>query len=183
GFLDCRSSPPTRTLSRSSLGSSCRWRHAAIASTAGMCPNMFPLTSHSAKIMRSKKATGLLGGRREGRKMSTFAIIVSTIFRLTMVATIAIGISSGSGREKFLEEGTVSWRGLDFVFILLLMVSETYTSFSFLGTAGWSNSYGVPIFYLIGYLSIALIVAYLVGPLFWTYAARHKLISLSEIVE
>ena len=100
-----------------------------------------------------------------------------------MLATIGIGIWSGRGREKSLDERSVSGRGLGFVFILLLMAGETYTSFSFLGTAGWSYSYGVPILYLIGYLSIGLVVAYLVGPLFWTYAARHKLVSLSDIVE
>ena len=115
--------------------------------------------------------------------MSTSAIIACIIFGLAMLATIGIGIWSGRGRERSLDEWSVSGRGLGFVFILLLMAGETYTSFSFLGTAGWSYSYGVPILYLIGYLSIGLVVAYLVGPLFWTYAARHKLVSLSDIVE
>ncbi|MGO1264513.1 MAG: sodium:solute symporter family transporter, partial [Brevibacterium aurantiacum] len=115
--------------------------------------------------------------------MSTPAIIACIIFGLAMLATIGIGIWSGRGRERSLDEWSVSGRGLGFVFILLLMAGETYTSFSFLGTAGWSYSYGVPILYLIGYLSIGLVVAYLVGPLFWTYAARHKLVSLSDIVE
>lgn len=115
--------------------------------------------------------------------MSSSAVIACIIFGLAMLATIGIGIWSGRGRSKSLDEWSVSGRGLGFIFILLLMAGETYTSFSFLGTAGWSYSYGVPILYLVGYLSIGLVVAYLVGPLFWTYAARHKLVSLSDIVE
>jgi Na+/proline symporter len=115
--------------------------------------------------------------------MSGSAVIATTIFGLAMVATILVGLLSGRGRDKSLTEWSVSSRGLGGLFVWLLMAGETYTSFSFLGTAGWSYSYGAPILYLVGYLTVGLAVAYVAGPAIWTYATRHNLISIADLAE
>jgi Na+/proline symporter len=115
--------------------------------------------------------------------MSGSAVIATTIFGLAMVATILIGVLSARGRDKGLAEWSVSSRGLGVMFVWLLMAGETYTSFSFLGTAGWSFSYGVPILYLVAYLTVGLAVAYVAGPAIWTYAGRHNLISIADMAE
>lgn len=115
--------------------------------------------------------------------MSGAATIATTIFGLAMVATLAIGVLSARGRDKGMAEWSVSSRGLGVLFIWLLMAGETYTSFSFLGTAGWSYSYGVPILYLVAYLTVGFAVAYVVGPALWTYASRHKLLSIADMAE
>ena len=115
--------------------------------------------------------------------MSGSAVVATTIFGVAMVATIVLGVLSSRGRDKGFAEWSVSGRGLGIIFIWLLMAGETYTSFSFLGTAGWSYEFGVPILYLVGYLTVGLTVAYIVSPLLWTYAARHNLVSISDIAE
>lgn len=115
--------------------------------------------------------------------MSSSAAIATTIFGLAMVATIVVGLLSARGRDKGLAEWSVSSRGLGVLFIWLLMAGETYTSFSFLGTAGWSFSMGVPILYLVAYLTTGFAVAYVVGPALWTYASRHQLISIADMAE
>ncbi|MEU6769036.1 sodium:solute symporter family protein [Streptomyces sp. NPDC046853] len=115
--------------------------------------------------------------------MNGSAAVATTIFGLAMVATIGIGLWSARGRSKGLAEWSVSSRGLGVLFIWLLMAGETYTSFSFLGTAGWSYSFGAPILYLVAYLTVGFAVAYVVGPALWTYASRHGLISIADIAE
>jgi Na+/proline symporter len=115
--------------------------------------------------------------------MSGSAVIATTIFGLAMVATIAIGLLSARGRDRGLTEWSVSSRGLGVLFVWLLMAGETYTSFSFLGTAGWAYSYGAPILYLVAYLTVGLTVAYVAGPAIWTYARRHDLISIADLAE
>ncbi|MBO8196964.1 sodium:solute symporter family protein [Streptomyces smyrnaeus] len=115
--------------------------------------------------------------------MSGSAAIATTIFGLAMVATLLIGVLSARGRDKGMAEWSVSSRGLGVLFIWLLMAGETYTSFSFLGTAGWSYSYGVPILYLVAYLTTGFAVAYVVGPALWTYASRHRLLSIADMAE
>ncbi len=115
--------------------------------------------------------------------MNSPAATAVAIFAVAMVATVALGIWSGRGRERSLTEWSVSGRGLGTVFVLLLMAGETYTSFSFLGAAGWSYSYGVPILYLIAYLGVGLAVGYRVGPALWTYCLRHGLLSIADIAQ
>jgi solute:Na+ symporter, SSS family len=115
--------------------------------------------------------------------MNSAATTAVAIFAVAMLATVALGIWSGRGRERSLTEWSVSGRGLGTVFVLLLMAGETYTSFSFLGAAGWSYSHGVPILYLIAYLGIGLAVGYRVGPALWTYCSRHDLLSIADIAE
>ena len=115
--------------------------------------------------------------------MSGSAVVATAIFGVAMVATIVLGVLSSRGRDKGFAEWSVSGRGLGIVFIWLLMAGETYTSFSFLGTAGWSYEFGVPILYLVGYLTVGLTVAYIASPLLWTYAARHNLVSIADIAE
>lgn len=115
--------------------------------------------------------------------MSGSAVVATTIFAVAMAVTIILGVLSARGRDKGLAEWSVSSRGLGVVFIWLLMAGETYTSFSFLGTAGWSYRYGAPILYLVAYLTVGLSVAYLVAPAIWTYATRHNLISIADMAE
>ncbi|CAM2757647.1 MULTISPECIES: sodium:solute symporter family protein [Streptomyces] len=115
--------------------------------------------------------------------MSGSAAVATTIFGLAMAATLAIGVLSARGRDKGMAEWSVSSRGLGVLFIWLLMAGEAYTSFSFLGTAGWSYSYGVPILYLVAYLTVGYAVAYVVGPALWTYAGRHGLLSIADMAE
>ncbi len=115
--------------------------------------------------------------------MSGSAVIATTVFGVAMAATILIGLLSARGRDRGLAEWSVSSRGLGVLFVWLLLAGETYTSFSFLGTAGWSFSYGVPILYLVAYLTVGLAVAYVAGPAIWTYARRHDLISIADLAE
>ncbi|MEC3958322.1 sodium:solute symporter family protein [Nocardia sp. CDC153] len=115
--------------------------------------------------------------------MTGHATVAVTLFAIAMLATIAIGVLSARGRTRTMSEWSITERGLGTLFVLVLMAGESYTSFSFLGAAGWSYRYGIPIFYLIAYLSTGLAVAYFVAPLLWTYCARHHLVSIADIAE
>ncbi|MGW4350762.1 sodium:solute symporter family protein [Nocardia sp. NPDC004582] len=115
--------------------------------------------------------------------MTGQATVAVSLFAVAMLATVAIGILSARGRARSLSEWSITEHGLGTVFVLVLMAGESYTSFSFLGAAGWSYRYGIPIFYLIAYLSTGLAVAYLVAPALWTYCARHGLVSIADIAE
>lgn len=115
--------------------------------------------------------------------MTTPALWTSLIFAVAMLLTVLIGLWSGRGRDTSLQEWSISGRSLGTVLILVLMAGESYTSFSFLGTAGWAYEYGAPVLFLVAYLSVGLILAYCVAPLIWTYAQRHGLLCMSDIVE
>ena len=64
----------------------------------------------------------------------------------------------------------------------VLLAGECYTSFSYLGAAGWAYGYGAPIFYLVGYMATGYATVYLFAPMVWGYAKRHDLISITDII-
>ena len=64
----------------------------------------------------------------------------------------------------------------------VLLAGECYTSFSYLGAAGWAYGYGAPILYLVGYMATGYATVYLFAPMVWGYAKRHNLITITDIL-
>src|SRR5882757_5694221 len=110
--------------------------------------------------------------------MTGGAVVSIAILAGFMVAACVLGIRAGRGQDKAdLAQWSIGGRSLG-----LLMTGETYTSFSYLGAAGWSYTYGLSGLYLVAYLSIGMATSYLVGPLLWNYAHRHGLNNISDLV-
>ncbi|MFD9458527.1 sodium:solute symporter [Streptomyces sp. NPDC059985] len=102
-----------------------------------------------------------------------------------MVATVALGLLAVRGRGGGgggLAEWSVGGRSLGTVFVWVLMAGEGYTSFSYLGAAGWGYNYGAPVLYVVAYMSCGYAVGYVVGPMLWDYARRHGLVGISDMV-
>ena len=114
--------------------------------------------------------------------MSTDATIAIAIFAVAMVGTLALGIAAMRGRDANLDEWTVGGRSFGVLLTWVLLAGECYTSFSYLGAAGWAYGYGAPIFYLVGYMATGYATVYLFAPMVWGYAKRHNLISITDII-
>ncbi|GGO52169.1 MULTISPECIES: sodium:solute symporter family protein [Streptomyces] len=123
--------------------------------------------------------------------MNADATTATTIFGFFMVATVALGLLAVRGRKKgsgesspkgALAEWSVGGRSLGTVLIWVLMAGEGYTSFSYLGAAGWGYNYGAPVLYVVAYMSCGYAVGYVVGPMLWAYARRHGLVGITDMV-
>ncbi|MFJ9180281.1 sodium:solute symporter [Streptomyces sp. NPDC102360] len=110
--------------------------------------------------------------------------VASTLFGGFMVVTLALGLLAvrGKGKGGGLTEWSVGGRSLGAVFIWVLMAGEGYTSFSYLGAAGWGYNYGAPVLYVVAYMSCGYAVGYVVGPMLWSYARQHGLVSITDMV-
>ena len=114
--------------------------------------------------------------------MSTDAKVAITIFAVAMVATIGLGVAAMRGRDANREQWAVGGRSFGVILTWVLLAGECYTSFSYLGAAGWAYGYGAPILYLVGYMATGYATVYLFAPMVWSYAARHQLVSVREIL-
>ncbi|NEB42452.1 sodium:solute symporter family protein [Streptomyces sp. SID14515] len=112
------------------------------------------------------------------------AAVATSVFGVFMVATVALGLLALRGRGKGggLSEWSVGGRSLGPVFIWVLMAGEGYTSFSYLGAAGWGYNYGAPVLYVVAYMSCGYAIGYVVGPMLWSYARRHGLVGITDMV-
>ena len=85
------------------------------------------------------------------------AAVATSVFGAFMVATVALGLLAVRGRGNRGRDGLAEWsvggRSLGTVFIWVLMAGEGYTSFSYLGAAGWGYNYGAPVLYVVAYMS------------------------------
>ncbi|MGY0024279.1 sodium:solute symporter family protein [Streptomyces sp. YJ-C3] len=110
--------------------------------------------------------------------------VASTLFGAFMVVTLALGLLAvrGKGKGGGLAEWSVGGRSLGAVFIWVLMAGEGYTSFSYLGAAGWGYTFGAPVLYVVAYMSCGYAVGYVVGPMLWAYARRHGLVSITDMI-
>ncbi|MCE0762725.1 sodium:solute symporter family protein [Pseudonocardia kujensis] len=104
------------------------------------------------------------------------------IVAVFLVAACVLGVRAGRGQDKVdLAAWSVGGRSLGLLMTLVLMAGETYTTFSYLGAAGWSYTHGVSALYVVAYLSIGMAASYVVGPLLWSYAHRHGLHNVTDI--
>ncbi|MFG2206916.1 sodium:solute symporter [Streptomyces sp. NPDC048638] len=115
------------------------------------------------------------------------AAVATTIFAVFMVLTVALGLLAvrGGGRRASgggLAEWSVGGRSLGTVFIWVLMAGESYTSFSYLGAAGWGYNFGAPVLYVLAYMSCGYAIGYVVGPMLWAYARRHGLVGITDMI-
>ena len=112
------------------------------------------------------------------------AAVATTLFGAFMVVTVALGLFAvrGRGGGGGLAEWSVGGRSLGAVFVWVLMAGEGYTSFSYLGAAGWGYNYGAPVLYVVAYMSCGYAIGYVVGPMLWSYAREHGLVSITDMV-
>ncbi|WP_030805956.1 sodium:solute symporter family protein [Streptomyces sp. NRRL S-337] len=112
------------------------------------------------------------------------ATVSTALFGGFMVVTVVLGLLAvrGRGSGGGLAEWSVGGRSLGTVFIWVLMAGESYTSFSYLGAAGWGYNFGAPVLYVVAYMSCGYALGYVVGPMLWGYARRHGLVGITDIV-
>ncbi|MCF3148381.1 sodium:solute symporter family protein, partial [Streptomyces platensis] len=116
------------------------------------------------------------------------AAVATSVFGAFMVLTVVLGLlavrrkGTEKGRPAGLSEWSVGGRSLGTVFIWVLMAGESYTSFSYLGAAGWGYNSGAPVLYVLAYMSCGYALGYVVGPMLWAYARRHGLVGITDMI-
>ena len=99
------------------------------------------------------------------------AVVLGTIaFALIAVRRI------GNDPAQFIVGG----RSLGAVLLWVLMGGEIYTTFTFLGIAGWAYGRGAEAYYLLAYGVLAYAIAYLYLPRLWRFASERGLLTMAD---
>lgn len=75
------------------------------------------------------------------------------------------------------QEYIVGGRGFGAVFLWVLLAGEIYTTFTFLGAAGWAYGLGAPAFYIMAYGTCGYIVGYFLVPAIWRIGKERGLLT------
>ncbi|MBV8216790.1 MAG: sodium:solute symporter family protein [Verrucomicrobia bacterium] len=106
--------------------------------------------------------------------------IALLIILFIIVGTIGFGILGVRRIKMNPAQFILGGRSFGVVFLWLLSAGEVYTSFTFLGAAGWAYSRGAPAFYIICYLTLSCITIFFYMPPIWRIARQHGLLTNAD---
>jgi len=101
--------------------------------------------------------------------------VATSIIALTILFSFLLGILAGKRVKMNLEMWTVGGRRFGLILVWLLMAGEIYTTFTFLGAAGWAYSKGAPAFYILIYSTLAYVLSFFLLPAVWKAGKSHRL--------
>ncbi|HEV2038220.1 MAG TPA: sodium:solute symporter family protein [Candidatus Eremiobacteraceae bacterium] len=104
-------------------------------------------------------------------------VVALTIIAIVIVSVIVLASFSVRGVLMNPEQYIVGGRSFGSLLLWLLMAGEIYTSFTFLGAAGWAYGKGAPAFYILCYGPIAYIISYFLLPPMWRVAKQYGLLT------
>ncbi len=105
------------------------------------------------------------------------AVVAIGIIVVVLALTIGLGVFGVRRVTMSPEQFIVGGRSFGAVFLWLLLAGEIYTSFAFLGAAGWAYGRGAPAFYILCYGTLAYVLSYFLLPPIWRLARRHNFLT------
>jgi solute:Na+ symporter, SSS family len=92
------------------------------------------------------------------------AAIALGIVAAVVVGTMLLGLRGVRGIKMDPQEYIVGGRRIGALLLWLLLAGEIYTTFTFLGAAGWAYGKGAPAYYILCYGTIAYVISFFIGP-------------------
>lgn len=111
--------------------------------------------------------------------MSAPAIALG-IVAVVVGATIAFALLSAGRIAKEPQQYVVAGRSFGAVFLWVLLAGEVYTSFTFLGAAGWAYGRGAPAYYILAYGTCGYAFGYYLLPAIWRVAKERNLLTAPD---
>jgi SSS family solute:Na+ symporter len=105
------------------------------------------------------------------------AAVALALVAVVVAATIAVGLRGVRGVEMSAGEYIVGGRSLGALLLWLLLAGEIYTTFTFLGAAGWAYGKGAPAYYILAYGTLAYIISYFLAPPLHRIARERKMLT------
>ena len=103
--------------------------------------------------------------------------VALTIVAVLVLGTIALALFGVRNVRMDPQQFIVGGRSFGTVLLWVLMAGEIYTSFTFLGAAGWAYGFGAPAYYILAYGSCAYVIGYFLLPAIWRVGKERSLLT------
>jgi solute:Na+ symporter, SSS family len=120
---------------------------------------------------------------RSHRETLVNAAIALGIVAVIVIGTVVFALLSLRRFSMSPQDYIVGGRGFGAVFLWVLLAGEIYTSFTFLGAAGWTYTFGAPAFYIMAYGTCGYIFYYFLFPWIWRLGKEHGLLTLPDLIQ
>lgn len=103
-----------------------------------------------------------------------------TIIAAIVLGTMAFALFSVRRVKMDPQQFMVGGRSFGALLLWILLAGEVYTSFTFLGAAGWAYSRGAPALYILAYGTVGYIMGYFFLPLVWRVGKARGLLTSAD---
>jgi len=103
--------------------------------------------------------------------------VALTIVAATLLGTVALALFGVRRFKMDPAQYIVGGRSFGTLFLWVLLAGEIYTSFTFLGMAGWTYGLGAPAYYIFAYGTCAYVLGYFLLPAIWQVAKERSLLT------
>ncbi|HKU67848.1 MAG TPA: sodium:solute symporter family protein [Candidatus Baltobacteraceae bacterium] len=100
-----------------------------------------------------------------------------------LVGTVAFALYGVRRIKMDPQQYIVGGRSFGALFLWILLAGEVYTSFTFLGAAGWAYGKGAPAFYILAYGTIGYIIGYFYLPEVWRIGKERHLLTSPDFFQ
>jgi SSS family solute:Na+ symporter len=104
------------------------------------------------------------------------------IVAIIVFGTIGFALNAVKRFKMEPQEFIVGGRSFGAVLLWILLAGEIYTSFTFLGAAGWAYGKGAPSFYILAYGTVGYIIGYFYLPLVWRIGKERGLMTWPDFL-
>jgi SSS family solute:Na+ symporter len=111
------------------------------------------------------------------------AAIALVITGAILLGTVSFALYSVRRIKMDPQQYIVGGRSFGTLFLWLLLAGEVYTSFTFLGAAGWAYGKGAPAFYILAYGTIGYIIGYFYLPEVWRIGKERGLLTAPDFFQ
>ncbi|MBV8223163.1 MAG: sodium:solute symporter family protein, partial [Candidatus Eremiobacteraeota bacterium] len=108
------------------------------------------------------------------------AAVALSIVAVVVFGTIAFASLSVRRINMNPHEYIVGGRSFGTIFLWVLLAGEIYTSFTFLGMAGWAYGFGAPAYYILAYGTCGYIIGYFLLPPIWRAGKERGLLTVGD---
>ncbi len=115
--------------------------------------------------------------------MSSNPTVALSIVVAVVGATIVFALLCVRRLKMDPQQYIVGDRSFGTLLLWVLLAGEIYTTFTFLGIAGWSYGMGAPAFYIIAYGACAYAISYFLLPPIWRMAKERGLLTGPDFFE
>lgn len=108
-------------------------------------------------------------------------IIISAVTGVYLLIVLAVGIAARRGQSSSLEGYVTGGRSVGIIVLFFILGAEIFSAFTFLGAPGEAFTTGAPALYILAYLSLALILWWIIGPRVATLGRRYGYLSQADL--
>ncbi|HEY9085473.1 MAG TPA: sodium:solute symporter family protein [Candidatus Tyrphobacter sp.] len=107
-------------------------------------------------------------------------LVALGIVAVIVLGTMLFALASAGRIATDPQQYIVGGRSFGTLFLWLLLAGEVYTSFTFLGAAGWAYGRGAPAYYILAYGTCGYVIGYFLLPAIWRVAEERGLLTAPD---